>query len=150
MKFSEFKVLLIYANSSFVLLMPISVSSLAAKLKEAGFNVRLFDTTFYKTDERKDNEYRENSFQVKKVDYDKREIKEKGNYITDLHKVIDEYKPDLIGLSTIEVTHRLGMELLESISTRNIKTIVGGVHTTFNPDKVIAEKCVDMICVGEG
>jgi len=150
MKFSEFKVLLIYANSSFVLLMPISVSSLAAKLKEAGFNVRLFDTTFYKTDERKDNEYRENSFQVKKVDYDKREIKEKGNYITDLHKVIDEYKPDIIGLSTVEVTHRLGIELLESISTRNIKTIVGGVHTTFNPDEVLAEECVDMICVGEG
>ena len=45
----RFKVLLVYANSPMDNLMPVSVSSIAGALKKGGIDVRLFDTTYYKS-----------------------------------------------------------------------------------------------------
>ena len=43
MKYSDFKILLVYANEPFTLLMPIGISSIAATLKQEGFEVKVFD-----------------------------------------------------------------------------------------------------------
>ena len=45
--YSGFKVMLVYANSPMDNLFPVSVSSIAGALKDSGFDLRLFDTTYY-------------------------------------------------------------------------------------------------------
>jgi len=152
MKYSDFKILLIYANEPFTLLVPIGISSIAAKLKQEGFDVKVFDTTYYRTDQKTGNLYRESSLQASKVDYSEVGIKEREgeDLFKDFIETVMEDKPNLIGLSSTEVTHDLGIILLNLVADRDIVTMVGGVHTTFNPDEVISEECVDIICTGEG
>ena len=152
MKYSDFKILLVYANEPFTLLMPIGISSIAATLKQEGFEVKVFDTTFYRTDQKTGNLYRESSLQVRKVDYSEVGIieREGKDLFKDFFETVMKYKPNLIGLSSTEVTHDLGIALLKLVADRDIVTMVGGVHTTFNPDEVLSEKCVDIICIGEG
>ena len=152
MKYSDFKILLVYANEPFTLLMPIGISSIAATLKQEGFEVKVFDTTFYRTDQKTGNLYRESSLQVRKVDYSEVGIieREGKDLFKDFFETVMKYKPNLIGLSSTEVTHDLGISLLKLVADRDIVTMVGGVHTTFNPDEVLSEKCVDIICIGEG
>ena len=43
----NFRVLLVYSNSFMDTLFPVSISSVSGALKQAGFDVDCFDTTFY-------------------------------------------------------------------------------------------------------
>ena len=45
---NAFKVLLAYANPPMDNLMPVNISSVVEALKRRGFNVKLFDRTFYR------------------------------------------------------------------------------------------------------
>ena len=47
----DFKVLFIYPNTEMATLVPINLSILAPCLKERGFQVDLFDTTYYHWEE---------------------------------------------------------------------------------------------------
>lgn len=146
----RFRVLLVYANSPMDNLMPVSVSSLAGSLLNRGFEVRLFDTTFYPWTDKAGGE-RCGSLQVAEFDYGKVGIK----FITtdvfqDFHLLVREFNPQLIALSTVEPTHEFGIRLLNTVQGTGIPTIVGGVFSIFSPDDVIREESVDMVCVGEG
>lgn len=150
---TQLKVLLVYSNTPMDNLMPVSVSTLSGALKQKGFHdIKLFDTTYYPLDkygpggaERKD------SLAVAEFSYKEVGIKfQETNIFDDFRKLIEDFKPDLLGLSTVEPTHILGMDLLNSVKDLHIPTIVGGVYTTFSPEEVIKEESVDMICLGEG
>tara|TARA_Y100000294_G_scaffold167732_1_gene177200 strand:- start:369 stop:593 length:225 start_codon:yes stop_codon:yes gene_type:complete len=65
---NDFKVLLVYANSMMDNLIPLSVTYLIACLRNKGIDVRLFDTTFYKTAEKSSDDERAEMLQVKPVD----------------------------------------------------------------------------------
>ena len=88
------------------------------------------------------------------------EMKKKGlrikdsNWKTDLKKLVEEYKPDLLAISSTEDMWELGMRILEQIRDYKIKNkipvIAGGVFPTFAPEICITYDLVDMICVGEG
>ena len=149
---SKFKVLLIYANKMMENLISINVSILSAALKQHGFDVKLFDTTFYRTEDESVYDIRVNNLQVRKFDLSSYGIKINDSDIhEDLIKLVEEYKPNLVGLSAVEETYLLGLSLLKSIKSNfNIPTIVGGVHTIFSPEEVLAQDDVDMICIGEG
>jgi radical SAM superfamily enzyme YgiQ (UPF0313 family) len=145
----DFKLLLIQANSPFDTLISPSIAILSAFVKKEGFQVKLFDTTFYKTREKTGDEARVETLQVKKTDFGKLGIFfNKTDLIEDFKQTIKEYKPDLIGLSTVSATHNIGIKLLNSID--GVPTIVGGIHTSICPEDTIKEKSVDMICIGEG
>ncbi len=147
----DFKVLLVNCNTMLDTLITAGIGILAACLKREGIEVKLFDTTFYKTREKTGDEVRANTLQVKKTDFKELGIiPEESEVVEDFKKQVEDYKPDLIGLSCIEVTYPLGVELLDAVRHTKIPTIVGGVYATFSPDIVIKEDCVDMICVGEG
>lgn len=146
----NFKVLLIYANSPMDNLIPVSISSLAAALLSRGFEVKLFDTTFYPWTDQAGGE-RHGSLQVPEFDYGKAAIKFLDTDVfQDLRSFVKEYDPDLIALSTVEPTHEFGISLLRAVRGSGIPTIVGGVFTIFSPDDVIREDAVDMVCTGEG
>src|SRR3989338_6573767 len=62
----EFKVLLVYPNHMMVNLLPTNIGILTACLRQNGFHVELFDTTFYKTAERSPDEIRVETLQLRK------------------------------------------------------------------------------------
>ncbi|MDP7282723.1 MAG: cobalamin-dependent protein, partial [Candidatus Undinarchaeales archaeon] len=145
------KILLVYANSFMDNLIPTGLSILSACLKKAGHNTKLFDTTFYKTVERTGDDARIETLQVKSTNLGEYGLNEKKtNMVDDLKKMVDEYQPDLIGLSIVETTQEIGLKLLNGIKDYDIPKIVGGVQVTMAPDYIISQDCVDMICVGEG
>lgn len=148
---TNFKILLIYPNKMMENLIPINISALSAVLKGSGFSVKLFDTTYYRTESKSGDEVRVENLQLRKFDLSKYGIqyKEKDIY-EDFRETVLEYGPDIIGLSVVEDTYALGVSLLKRIGDMKIPVIAGGVHTVISPDEVIAEESIDMVCVGEG
>jgi len=148
----DFKILIIYANTHMEPLMPLGVASIATALQSNGFTTRLFDTTFYKWgNDNNSQAARAYSLQIKPVDYSKVGIKDINNDpVEDFVKLVHEFRPNLIGLSCVELTYLQGLKLLESIKELNISNIVGGCFASFSPNEVISNDLVDMVCIGEG
>lgn len=145
------KVLLIYPNTMMSTLVPIHLSLLSACLKEKGFEVDLFDTTFYKTEDISFEQKRVGLLQLKPFN-----LADKGvsfietDIYDDLVKKITEFKPDLVGISVVEDTWELTQSLLARIKDFDIPVVAGGVYVTFSPEEVIANNAISMICLGEG
>ncbi|MDH5748878.1 MAG: B12-binding domain-containing radical SAM protein [Rhodospirillales bacterium] len=147
----EFRVLLINCNTMLDTLVTAGIGILSACLKNVGCDVQLYDTTFYRTAEITGDQARAAALQVKKTDFADLGIEpNEGDVVEDFVKMVESYKPHLIGLSSIEVTHPLGVRLLEAVKESGIPTVVGGPYATFAPEIVIRSPGVDMVCVGEG
>lgn len=147
----NFKVLFIYPNTMMATLLPLHFSMLSACLKKNKIDVRLFDTTYYKTEEKSFEQKKVDLLQVKKFNLEDGGITfKKTDIYDDLRKMVDEYKPDLIGITLVEDTFKLGMSLLAAIDDRNISVIAGGVFVNFFADQLIKDKKIDMLCLGEG
>jgi anaerobic magnesium-protoporphyrin IX monomethyl ester cyclase len=148
----SFKVLLVYPNYMMVNLLPTNIGVLTACLKQHGYDVDLFDTTFYRTAEKSLDEIRVENLQLRKFSLEDVGIKYKTTTAEeDLVKKIREYKPDLIGVTTVEDTWPQALRLIDAIPEADLKPIiVGGVFPTFAPEAVINEPRVNYVCVGEG
>ena len=147
----KFKALFIYPNTMMSTLVPIHISLLSACLKSKGFEVDLFDTTFYKTEEISFEQNRVELLQIKPFNLADKGISFKETDIYEnLIKKVSDFKPDLIGITVVEDTRDLALSLLEKIKDFNIPVIAGGVYVTTSPDEVIAKEAIDMICLGEG
>ena len=147
MQGNKFKVLLIYPNCMMMNLLPSSIASLSAYLKHNGIEVELFDTTFYQTEEESFDDKKVKLLQVKPFDLGV-EIKSEKEMYEDLMGMVNDYKPDLIGISLVEDTIPLGLKLLESVREYDCPVIAGGVGITFSPE-LLQEEDVDFICMGE-
>lgn len=67
-----------------------------------------------------------------------------------IDQIVDS-RPDLLCLSLFTFNYQAGLKVARAIKSRlNVPVIIGGVHATLVPERVIAESCVDMVCVGEG
>ena len=65
---------------------------------------------------------------------------------------IKDFRPDVVGISITEDTSRTGLHFAD-VSKRaapKVPVIMGGVFCMTRPDIVIANRSVDMLCVGEG
>ncbi|MDD5435919.1 MAG: radical SAM protein [Candidatus Omnitrophica bacterium] len=149
---NNFRVLLVYANAPMEPLMPLGVACLATALREAGFDARLFDTTFYKkSGTGNSQDERALSLQIKAADYSSVGIKSlETDPVKDFAAVVADFKPDLIGLSCVELTYTQGLRLLDAVKGCGIPVVVGGCFATFSPEEVISCDLVDYVCVGEG
>ena len=130
-------------------MMPINLSLLSACLKEAGFNnIKLFDTTLYRTQEISGDEIRAEFLQFRKWDMSKVGIQIKETDVfEDFKKQVESYDPHLIAVTMTEVTYEQGLQLLDKIKHLGKLTLVGGAYPTFSPDEVIANDCVDIVCM---
>ncbi len=149
----QFKVLLIHANSTLDTMIPPNLAIMNAFLKRAGIEVKLFDTTFYKTREKTGDDARVNTLQVKETNFEDLGIRlNETDMYDDFMKIVKEYEPDLIGLSAVSLTYPFGIEFFRRLRNEgiHIPTIVGGIHATVSPNEVFGEECVDYICIGEG
>jgi radical SAM superfamily enzyme YgiQ (UPF0313 family) len=145
------KVLLVYPNLQMVALLPSNIAILAASLKKAGVNVRLFDTTLYRIAEKSVDDVRVEHMQLRPFN-----LKEKGvdykdsDVFEDFERTVAEFRPDIIGISIGDDTFDLGIALVSRVKRPDIHVILGGVYPTFSPDEAIRNEYVDSICIGEG
>ena len=149
---NKFKVLLIHANSSMDTLIPPALATLSACLKKAGNEVKLFDTTFYNTRGFTGDDARVRTLQVKETNFADLGIHfNDTDMAQDLIKMVEEYKPDLIGVSVVEVTFNMSRDLINAVKNikPDLRVVVGGSYAMTAPENVIAEKNVDIVCIGE-
>ena len=147
----DFKVLFIYPNLMMSNLLPINVSILTPCLKLNEFQVELFDTTFYKTEELSFDEKKVELLQVREFNLEEKGVSFKESDVyEDLVKQVDTFKPNLIAVTMVEDTFPLALSLLDSIKQFNIPVIAGGVFVTLSPEEVISQDTIDMVCIGEG
>ena len=158
--FSNFRVLLVYANSPMDNLFPIGISSMGGMMKKHNIDYEIFDTTYYPNDGRlgvnksqaKDRDkVLTERLQVAEFNYSDVGIKYiETNVYDDFRKKVKDYKPTVIMLSTVESTHKFGIQLLTKVQDLDIPTLVGGCFAIFAPELAIKDKAVNYICVGEG
>ena len=148
------RVLFFYPNSEGYGGIPNTIAILSASLKGAGFQTRCFDTTFLNSPP-KAHFTREKHGGVMSADH----TKTWGEWSPDLPKkipelfinTIKEFDPALIAVTIAEVNYTYAISLLKQIKKAfNIPVIAGGITVTMSPEMVIANDCVDMICIGEG
>ena len=144
------RILFVYPQHYLFTGIPLGISILSAILKKKGHTVALFDTTFMKETEEKRSKLNFDGYQFKEsppIDYGVGEIADIEKLLL---KKIKEFKPDLIAFSITTDLWQRTKRLIEIIdwNTNKIPIIVGGVHPTIDPKKVIP--FVDYVCIGEG
>jgi len=65
-------------------------------------------------------------------------------------RLLDLYRPDLIGITMSATEHDEGLRLAKMANRRGITTIVGGYHPTGLPDLMLSYPDIDMVVRGEG
>jgi len=59
--------------------------------------------------------------------------------------------PSLVGFTVLTASYQWSLDVARRIKSRiNVPIIFGGIHPTSVPEVVVQEKCVDMVCIGEG
>lgn len=79
-------------------------------------------------------------------------LAKKFDILDEIAKQVVLKKPDLVGFPVFTLNYQRSLTIARQIKkhNRNLPIIFGGIHPTSVPEVVIKEKCVDMICVGEG
>ncbi|MHB8280198.1 MAG: B12-binding domain-containing radical SAM protein [Candidatus Humimicrobiaceae bacterium] len=67
-----------------------------------------------------------------------------------LMQKIEEFKPDIIGFTTVSFQYKFIKKLLKDISGYGIFTICGGPHISLSPYELERTENLDAICIGEG
>jgi|TARA_B110001452_G_scaffold85029_1_gene69475 anaerobic magnesium-protoporphyrin IX monomethyl ester cyclase len=152
------KVLFLYPNTYGMNMLPPAIATFSAILKKAGHTISVFDTTYYSTDHGNNSDgTKEEGLNV--VPFSEEMVNrglvpKKTLWQDDIKKQIEDFKPDLIALSTTEDMWELGIKLLKEVEyyivKNKITVIAGGVFPTFAPDICIENKLIDVVCVGEG
>ena len=156
--FMGIKILFIYPNTFGMNMLPPAIALFSAILKKEGHQVKVFDTTYYAVDHGIDSDgTKEQGLNV--VPYQK-EMEKKGlrvkdsSWCDDVKKLVNDYRPEILILSSTEDMWELGINILEEIkeykNKNDIPVLAGGVFPTFAPEICIKYNLVDMICVGEG
>lgn len=150
-----YKVLFIYPSLFMQTGIPLAIACLSGALKAKGAKAKIFDTYPYRFDgEMAEHEFRSKmQHSTRSVDYAAEGVlPRESDMFEDLAKLLEDFQPDLVGMSAAESVYERG-----SILTRFIKklrpdlpVIAGGVFPTLAPDIAIKEPSVDMICTGEG
>ena len=152
------KILFLYPNTFGMNMLPPAIALFSAILKKEGHQVKVFDTTYYATDHGIDSDgSKEQGLNV--VPYQS-EMEKKGlriknsSWKDDLKGLVNDYRPDILFLSSTEDMWELGIRILEEIKDYKIKNkipvLAGGVFPTFAPEICIKYDLIDMLCVGEG
>lgn len=148
-----FKVMLVYPNARGMNMLPSAIGLLSAVLKRAGYEVQLFDTTYYKSVDGKEadsDKSKSDRLMARPFEMPRQISCKTTNCFDDFRSSILEFQPDLIGLSCTEDMFKLGIKLLSKVNDLEIPVVAGGVFPTFAPDLVLSYPEVDIICRGEG
>ena len=133
---------------------PLNTSLLSAVCLRAGHDVDLFDTTFIDLGFELDTEVSQRISQFKEVDHSKYNLVRDGN-IDGKKAFIDKikrFKPDIICASAMSDMFYYTRTFLNHLKNEgyDIPVMLGGIHSTLQPDDAISHDCIDYNVVGEG
>ena len=111
---SDYRVLLVYPNIQQCALMPYSIGLFTALLKREGFQVALFDSTFYLNDINAN--YTHYQTYVKAFNWAEKGVEFKQqDMLDDFVRKVEEFGPDLIALSVVENTYPVGRAMIRAL-----------------------------------
>ena len=147
----KLKILIFFPNTSNEGVAPLAVATLSAIAKDKDFEVRYFETSFYKMynsayDERK------TTGEFKSFKDDVFNIKEHKYMQLDFNELMEDYKPDILAVTANSLEYELFSEMMEKLPpiSRMPFVFLGGCHATVDPDDSISNPYVDAVCIGEG
>ena len=147
--------ILMVSGSPFTKFIPIGVSLLSAIAAKRGHDFKFFDLYKYGFGIQDEHDVGESNLEYKKVSNPERSPsiskRPEININRDFKNLVNDYDPDLIGLSAMSSDYNYGKALLnETKQDIEVPIIVGGVAATVDPESIISEEWVDMINVGQG
>jgi radical SAM superfamily enzyme YgiQ (UPF0313 family) len=147
----DFRVLLVYPNLVGMLVPPLSIALFTDIFKNAGYVVRLFDSTPYVTAATSSPEKRVKYLQARDFSYDEDlGVVPRFDLVDDFVRTVEEFEPDFMVVSCVEDTFLQAVKLVHSVLDRKIPTIFGGVFLTAAPELALSYEGVDMIGLQEG
>jgi len=105
-----FKVMLVYPNARGMNMLPSAIGLLSAVLKRAGYQVQLFDTTYYKSVDGKEadsDQSKSDRLMARPFEMPRQISCKTTNCFDDFRSSVLDFKPDLIGLSCTEDMFKL-------------------------------------------
>lgn len=147
------KVLFVYHNDIEDGFIHPALAILAGKLEGSNINHRLYDTSFkrdinspFKESVR---ELRERIGEEAAAGY--KPEREYVDLAEDFFKTVEEYRPDLIALSSTSYDFNGSTSFIFKAKQEfGIPVIVGGPHAMVAPERAIRNPSIDIVCVGEG
>lgn len=144
------KILFIFPNIDCGGYKPVGLTSVMNSVRKAGYDVKLFDTSFLDTSEIIENKnYKgfssagEEILNFKPVDVSNLNIlQEKKDVSTELRKTIQDFQPDIVWISALSVEWKLTKYLFRVVKEfcPSIVTVLGGIHTFADPLGSFEEK----------
>ena len=148
---NQFRALLVYPNLPLMLVPPLSMALFTRVLKDEGYQVELFDTTSYLTDDTTSPRNRVKYLQARKFDEtDDLGIAVKWGMLDDFRKRVLDYQPDVMFFSVVEDTMEKSLQMLKIVEDLRVPHLLGGVFPTAAPAVCIGFDSVKMIGIGEG
>ena len=147
----DFRVLIVYPNLTMMLVPSLAIGIFTRILKKEQYQVDLFDTTHYVSEENSSPQNRVKFLQAR--DFSEENdlgVRIKTDLVGDFVKKIETFKPDFIIYSVVEDCYRQTCTLMEAIKNFAIPQIFGGVYPTAAPEICINNELINIIGIGEG
>ena len=117
------KILFVYPNTFGMNMLPPAIAMFSAILKKEGHKVQVFDTTYYSMDYGIDSD----GSKIERLNVVPFKMEDKGirlktsDWKKDLKKQVDEFKPDLIAVSSTEDMWELAIRIINELKDYKIK-----------------------------
>ena len=148
---TDFRVLIVYPNLPMMLSPSLAVGLFTRILKSQGYQVDLFDTTHYISNEISSPQTRAKFSQVRKFDErDDLGVSVKIDLLGDFRHRVIEFQADLMLFSIVEDSFPKALKLLDSVSDLKIPHLIGGVFPTSAPELCFKSSLINMVGLGEG
>jgi anaerobic magnesium-protoporphyrin IX monomethyl ester cyclase len=148
------RVLFVYHNDLEEGFIHPALAVLGGMMEQHGIESKLFDTSFWRDVNsplvENDRQMGERVGEYKPVPGYNPE-REVVNIQERFRKTVEEYRPDLIALTSTSYEFKSATQFIEPVKTEfGIPVIVGGPHATVAPDRAIASPAIDIVCIGDG
>lgn len=147
----DMRILLVYPNLPMMLVTPLSIALFTWILKQAGFEVQLFDSTQYGDGDLSSPQNRAKYLQARAI-FSEENLKllKDTEMAADFLKQLETFQPDLLLYSFTEDALSRALQLLRVSNPLKIPTVVGGVLATAAPEWLMSFPEINLLCVGEG
>lgn len=147
----DFRVMIVYPNLPLMLVPSLAIALFTSKFKAEGYDVDLFETTHYLSDEVSSSENRVEVLNVQEFDLAQDlNIKVRRDMYGDFRKRVETFQPHLMVYSVVEDVFQQTLNLISTVKDLNIPTLVGGVFPTYAPARCIEHEDIRLIGHGEG